>query len=72
MSALVHAAPARAGLLDDVPVGLGFAAWDLCTRVLAIGDDGGRVRTRYTGPKVSPLPWIWRVRQGADEVEVKT
>jgi CubicO group peptidase (beta-lactamase class C family) len=72
MSALAHPAPARAGLLDDVPVGLGFAAWDLCTRVLAIGDDGGRVRTRYTGPKVSPLPWIWRVRQGADEVEVKT
>lgn len=69
---LAHPGSARAGLLQDLPVGLGYAAWDLCTRVLATGDDADRVRTRYTGPKVSPLPWIWRVRQGADEVEART
>lgn len=63
---------ARAGLLDDIPVGLGYAAWDLCTRVLAAGDDEARVRTRYTEPKVHPLAWLWRVRWGTDEVEVRT
>lgn len=55
-----HAADASS-LLDDIPAGTGYAAWDLCTRVIASGDDYWRVRLHYTGPKVAPLPWVWNV-----------
>lgn len=53
--------PASAGLLDDIPSGTGYAAWELCTRVIASGDDYLRVRIQYTAPKVQPLPLIWSV-----------
>lgn len=54
-------APACANLLDDIPAGTGYAAWELCTRAIASGDDYWRVRSQYTVPKVQPLPLIWYV-----------
>lgn len=67
------AAPAQASLWEDMPVGMGYAAWDLCTRVLASGDDLQRVRALYTEPKVAPLPWVWQVAvQPGDSVGLNT
>lgn len=50
-----------ASLLDDIPAGTGYTAWEMCTRVIASGDDYWRVRLQYAGPKVQPLPWVWDV-----------
>lgn len=59
---LLQPITARAeSLLDDIPAGTGYAAWELCTRVIASGDDYWRVRLQYAGPKVQPLPWVWDV-----------
>lgn len=52
---------AQAGILADLPMGTGYAAWDLCTRLMQSGDQLGRVRDRYTGPKVPPLPKVWSI-----------
>jgi CubicO group peptidase (beta-lactamase class C family) len=52
---------ARAVSLADIPVGTGYAAWEICSRAIAGGDDMKRVRTEYTEPKVPPLPKIWWV-----------
>lgn len=60
----VLAAPpgvAHASLIDDLPAGTGYAAWELCSRTLGSGDDFERVRDRYTAPKVPPLPWLWQI-----------
>lgn len=61
LSLLAPTTVVAASLLDDIPAGTGYAAWDLCTRVIASGDDYWRVRLQYTGPKVQPLPWVWDV-----------
>lgn len=53
--------PARASLIDDLPAGTGYAAWELCTRTQQSGDDYLRVRWAYTVPKVQPLPYVWDV-----------
>lgn len=53
--------PASASLIDDIPAGTGYAAWELCTRAIASQDDYWKVRTQYTVPKVQPLPLIWDV-----------
>ena len=52
---------ARADLIDDLPAGTGYAAWELCTRTQQSGDDYLRVRWSYTVPKVQPLPYVWDV-----------
>lgn len=52
---------ASAVSLDDLPVGAGYAAWDLCTRTMVSGDALQRVQVQYVAPKVWPLPWVWRV-----------
>lgn len=57
----VAAMPACASLIDDIPAGTGYAAWELCTRAIASGDDYWRVRVQYTAPKVQPLPLIWDI-----------
>lgn len=49
------------GLLDDIPVGTGYAAQDLCTRINVSGDDYTRVRRDYVAPKVEPLPLVWNI-----------
>ncbi|RZI84907.1 MAG: class C beta-lactamase-related serine hydrolase [Rubrivivax sp.] len=51
----------HADLIDDLPAGIGYAAWELCTRTIVSGDDFWRVRTAYTAPKVQPLPLVWDV-----------
>lgn len=53
--------PSRAALIDDLPAGTGYAAWELCTRTIHSGDDFNRVRTAYTAPKVQPLPLFWDI-----------
>ncbi len=55
------ASPACASLIDDIPAGTGYAAWELCTRAIASGDDYWRVRGQYTAPKVEPLSLVWAV-----------
>lgn len=54
-------ANASAALADDIPAGTGYAAWELCTRAIASGDDYWRVRVQYTAPKVQPLPLVWDI-----------
>lgn len=51
----------HASLIDDLPAGTGYAAWELCSRTMAGGDDFWRVRTDYTSPKVQPLPLVWDI-----------
>ena len=55
------ASAAHADLIDDLPAGTGYAAWELCTRTQQSGDDYLRVRWSYTVPKVQPLPYVWDV-----------
>lgn len=62
--------PSLSDLIKSIPAGTGYAAWDLCSRAIAVGDDFNRVKTQYTAPKVQPLPSFWFVARGADEVEV--
>lgn len=62
--------PSLSELIKSIPAGTGYAAWDLCSRAIATGDDFARVKTQYTAPKVQPLPSFWFVTRGADEVEV--
>lgn len=52
---------AVAGQLDNIPVGTGYAAQDLCTRTYVSDDDFGRVREDYVAPKVEPLPLVWEI-----------
>lgn len=52
---------AHASLIDDLPAGTGYAAWELCSRTMVGGDDFWRVRTDYTSPKVQPLPLVWDI-----------
>lgn len=64
---------AHASLIDDLPAGTGYAAWELCSRTLVSGDDFNRVRDDYTAPKVPPLPWIWQIDAvPGQRVEVST
>lgn len=62
--------PSLSELIKSIPAGTGYAAWDLCSRAIATGDDFARVKTQYTAPKVQPLPYFWFVTRGLDEVEV--
>lgn len=55
------ASATRADLIDDLPAGTGYAAWELCTRIQQSGDDYLRVRWSYTVPKVQPLPYVWDI-----------
>lgn len=62
--------PSLLDILKSIPVGTGYAAWDLCSRAIATGDDFSRVKSQYTAPKVQPLPSFWLVTHGADEADV--
>ena len=67
------ALPAHAVSLADLPVGAGYAAWELCTRSFVSGDVYDRVLNEYTAPKVQPLPWIWRIdRDPQRRIQVST
>lgn len=44
--------------IEDIPAGNGWAAHDLCTRVLMAGDDESFVRQEYVLPVISPLDLI--------------
>lgn len=57
-------------ILQSIPSGTGYAAWDLCSRALSVGDDFNRVKTQYTAPKVQPLPWFWTVFHTDTKVDV--
>ncbi|MDE2402359.1 MAG: serine hydrolase [Burkholderiales bacterium] len=70
---LIVGAPSQASLWADAPMGTGYAAWELCTRVMQGNDDLARVRERYTAPKVSPLSKVWSVDVSmGHRVEVNT
>lgn len=61
------------GPARDIPAATGYAAWDLCTRVMQIGQPLERVRRLYTEPKVRQLPYLWAVDfQPGSRVEVRT
>lgn len=58
-------------LVQDIPIGNGYAAHEICTRALHSGGDFTHVKEVITAPKVAPLPLFWNVRQSApDAVEV--
>ncbi|MAL99543.1 MAG: hypothetical protein CL583_13955 [Alteromonadaceae bacterium] len=62
-----------AGLLDDIPVGTGYTAHDLCSRTNVSGDQYERVLEEYIRPKVQPLPYIWSIdAEPGKRVEVQT
>ena len=58
--------------IKDIPMGTGYAAWELCTRSLVSGQDFERVQRTYVEPKVRQLKDIWAITHGADRVEVKS
>lgn len=62
--------PSLSDILKSIPAGTGYAAWDLCSRAIATGDDFVRVKTQYTAPKVKPLPGFWFITRGTDKVDV--
>jgi CubicO group peptidase (beta-lactamase class C family) len=49
------------GRAKDIPAGTGYAAHELCTRISHMGQPKDQVLTRYTEPKVYPLPYLWSV-----------
>lgn len=57
-------------LLQAIPSGTGYAALDLCSRALSVGDDFTRVKLLYTAPKVAPLPLVWTVIHTTSKVHV--
>jgi CubicO group peptidase (beta-lactamase class C family) len=57
-------------LIAAMPAGTGYAAWDLCSRSLAAGDDFNHVKETYTAPKVQPLPWLWTVSRTSTRASV--
>ncbi|RTL26689.1 MAG: class C beta-lactamase-related serine hydrolase [Burkholderiales bacterium] len=59
-----------AALIKSIPSGTGYAAWDLCSRAISVGDDFNRVKTQYTAPKVQPLPWFWTLFHTDTKVDV--
>jgi len=56
-------------ILEDIPVGLGYAAQDLCSRTLVSADNFSRVKRLYVEPKVPPLPYLWDIDRHRDEVQ---
>lgn len=52
---------AKAGLMQDVQSGVGYTAWELCTRTLDSGDRYGRVLNDYAAPVVAPISWVWKI-----------
>ena len=67
---LALATPAQASLLDDIPAGTGYTAFDMCTRAFVTGQPRARVRRGYIAPEVQPLPWVWSIAIGRDTVSV--
>ncbi len=65
LAAVSLAPAARATLAQDLAVGTGYAADEICTRTLQSADDLWRVKWLYTAPDVSALPLIWNVQQQA-------
>jgi CubicO group peptidase (beta-lactamase class C family) len=57
-------------LISSIPSGTGYAAWDMCSRGLAVGDDVERIKADYTAPKVRPLPYGWQVHVADNSVRV--
>lgn len=57
----LHALPSRAGVQEDLSVGTGYAADQLCTRILQSGDDPWRAKWLHVAPDLSALPLIWKV-----------
>ena len=61
----------NSGLLDDLPVGKGYAAKYLCSYVFNSDFDEQQVIDRYIAKKVKPLPLIWTVDVDHDAQEVR-
>jgi CubicO group peptidase (beta-lactamase class C family) len=57
-------------LIQSIPSGTGYAALDMCSRGLAVGDDVERIKHAYTAPKVLPLPNGWQVGHTEQSVRV--
>ena len=59
--------------LQDIPVGNGYAAKDICSRVFLQGDDFARVRDDYVAPVVAPYSQHWKISidYAGKAVEVK-
>lgn len=62
--------PSLGDLIKSIPAGTGYAAWDLCSRGISVGDDVARVRAQYTAPKVQPLPNFWFVNTTSTKADV--
>ncbi|MCG8589548.1 MAG: beta-lactamase family protein [Proteobacteria bacterium] len=63
-----YVGPAR-----DIPAGTGYAAHDLCSRTMHMGQPLERVREDYVAPKVRQLPYFWQIDYRAGEaVRVST
>lgn len=46
-------------ILNDIPLGTGYAAKYMCSGLWVSGLDEDRLRDDYIAPQVSPLPLIW-------------
>lgn len=56
--------------LERIKLGKGFTAKYLCSATFASELDSILVKDRFIAPKVSPLPYIWRVSINPDEKSV--
>lgn len=62
--------PSLSDLIKSIPAGTGYAAWDICSRGIAVGDDVDTVKRQYTAPKVQPLPSFWFINDTDSKVDV--
>ncbi|HEX7479226.1 MAG TPA: serine hydrolase [Polyangiales bacterium] len=70
--AIVGVRASRGHTPNDISAGTGYAAWELCTKTLQTGDSFEHVQRAYVEPKVYPLPLLWELTRGDDQVRVGT
>ena len=60
--AVLTATTALSGcILDDIPIGTGYAAKYMCSGLWVSGLDEDRLKDDFIAPQISPLPLIWKI-----------
>ena len=60
-------------ILDDIPIGTGYAAKYMCSGLWVSGMDETRLKDDFIAPQISPLPLIWNIDidEGTQTVTVR-
>ncbi|MEC7547680.1 MAG: serine hydrolase [Pseudomonadota bacterium] len=48
-------------ILDDIPIGTGYAAKNICSGLWISGIEETRLTEDFVAPQISPLPLIWKI-----------